>query len=144
MCIFRSIIYCSHYFMCHCSQLVDTIAICLIRYSSLLFGRSLQRRSLNHDYFPHTQCGFTLVWLNSYYSLPVLSCLFICPRKQFEEHSWSGMFVVSISWKLYVYFVHIACCCVRLLVYPLFSHTDVVGLVVTSSFYLLVLLLFTF
>ena len=40
----------------------------------------------------------------------------------------------SIAFSLiFVYWVHTACCCVRLLVYPLLSHTAVVGLHVTSS-----------
>ena len=46
------------------------------------FILSVQRRSSNHDCSLHTQCVFTQDWLNSYYSLSALFCLFICPRKR--------------------------------------------------------------
>ena len=76
-----------------------------------------------------------------------MSCLFICACQQFDEHSWSRMFVFSISnfiasWFLFAYFVHVGCCCFRLTVYPLFSDTDVVGLLLTSSLFLFVWLMF--
>ena len=57
--------------------------------------------------------------------LPIacLSCLSICPHNQFDKGSWSGMFGVSPSLNCCLHnTAHIACCCVRLLVYPFFSY----------------------
>ena len=82
----------------HYSQLEDTTVICFARYSTLLttFLKTTTlvckwQRSLNHDCFLHMQLVFTQDWLNSYYSLSALSCVFICPHKQSDEGSWSRM-----------------------------------------------------
>ena len=91
-----------------------TTTISEIRYSSShfcscrheqLFVRSLKRRYLNHDCALHTQRVFTQNWLNSYYWLLVLSCLFICICKQSDKYSWSKMFVFSLSRELYRDFI---------------------------------------
>ena len=106
LCLFmfssRTILYCSHYFMCHCSQLDGTKTICLIRYYSLhscslkhyqQFGRSLQRQYSNHNCFLQMQRVFIENCLNSYYWLLALSC----PRKQSCEYSCSSSHAFAFS-----------------------------------------------
>ena len=106
-----------------------------IRYSSFDYcvdNNNADLYSVNHQTTTvHMQRIFTQDWRNSYYWLPVLSCLFIflyahvnsltnileveCLCFRFLEN--------SIATKLLLMcFVHIACCCVRLLVYPYFPH----------------------
>ena len=73
-----------------------------------LFVRSVQWRSSNHHCFLYTQRVFTHDWLNSYYWLSALCCLYKCPRKQCDEHFWSRTFVFSSSRELYLDFI-VAC-----------------------------------
>ena len=72
---------------------------------SVLFTRNVS--SHKTDWILTTRCLF---------------CLFICLRNQSNKHFWSRMFAPSPSQELcrdffcvFVYFVHINCCCVRLL-----------------------------
>ena len=51
-------------------------------------------------------------------------------RLRLLEHS------IAITF-LFVFCAHIACGCVRILVYPFFSHTVVVSLLVIDSIYVL-------
>ena len=41
-------------------------------------------------------CNFTQGWLNSYWLLPALSCLFICSHLQSLEYSQSRRFAISM------------------------------------------------
>ena len=59
--------------------------------------------------------------------LPALSCLFICARKQSDEHSWSKMFVFPFSRELHCSLWILFTLLVVAFDY-FFSHTDVVGL----------------
>ena len=61
-------------------------------------------------------------WLNYYWLLSVLSCLFICRRLQPNEGSWRGKFGISPSRECEYIVVLCSTCYVRLLVYPFFSR----------------------
>ena len=77
--------------------------------------------------------NFTQGWLNSYWLLPVLSCLFICSRLQSDERSQSRIFVFSHSRELYREKTLLIACS---LTFISFAHIDVVvGLLITSSMY---------
>ena len=114
------------------SLLLLYISVCVSmnNHSAILYNGGLQTT---------TQHVFTQDWLNSDYSLSTSSCLFIWPRKQSDEDSWSRMFEPSPSRELYCVFifacVHIACCCVLAYLPILFSFIlihDVVAVLVNK------------
>ena len=72
--------------MCHCVHNLSYTKITSF---------SLTSKASNHEYSLYTQLVFTQGLLNSYCWLPALSFSFICPHKQFDEYSWSRIFVVS-------------------------------------------------
>ena len=93
--------------------------ICCVRYTSLHFCR-VDTNNCSIDLYNGV---FTQDWLNSYYSSSsALSCFFIilCKHNP-DERSWTKLFVFSLS-RVLVYFVHVACCCVPLVIYLLFSN----------------------
>ena len=98
-----------------------------VNYTSLHFCSrkheqlSLQWRSSNHDFFLHTQLDFTQSWLNSYYLLPSLSCLFKCASNQSDEGSWSVTLGVSPSREFYCDYIVVCVLCTQCLL--LRSHT---------------------
>ena len=90
--------------------------------------------------------NFTQDWQNSYHKLSsILCCPFIDLHNQFNWHSWSRTCVFSLSQELYCDFIfflmyNVQSCCVRLcwafVIYLFHTHTDVVGLLITSSVYI--------
>ena len=126
-------------FICSLYFFLFMLAILLTQ----LFARSLQRRSFNHDCFVHTQLHTSqteFLLLVACIVLPLLYALVISLMKVLEvEHSGLCLFDNSIAITfLFVFCVHSAFDCIRIFVYPFFSPTVVVGLLVISSFYVLV------
>ena len=132
------ILHCSHHFLCATIyNLLYTTIIALwlfflayngdIQPKTVLFTRHAP--SHKADWILPTSCLLCLLFLyvNSLMNILEVEC------------SCSKFFENSIATSLlFVYFIYIACCCVHLLVYPLFFHTDVVGFLVTNSLYLFV------
>ena len=105
-----------------------------LRKQQHFFVRSVKQKSSNHDYSLHKQRVFTHDWLNYYYSLSVLSCLFIILHKQSDERSWSRMFVFSLSQEMYRDCIVVCVFCSHCLLVRSLSYL--------SSFLLLMLLVY--
>ena len=100
--------------------------------------RFFEQRSSNHHCSVHTQRVFTQVW--------IISCL-LCPAFLYAPvNSLTNIIELECSCcrhlekpivtsLLFVYFFNIASCCVHLLIYLLFFHSDVVGLLWTNFLY---------
>ena len=106
--------------MCHCSNLYHAYNNNLfIRYSyHSHYSLDLHNAELQTTTVLFT-LNFTQGWLNSYWLLPALYCLYICLHLLFAELSQSKMFVYSLSREPYsdfivvvdcVFFFHVACC----------------------------------
>ena len=86
--------------------------------------------SYKTDWIFTTGCLLCFAYVNSLANFPEVDC---------SSFRFLGNFIVTSL--LFAYFVHITYCCVCLLAYSFFSHTDVVGLHklgFTSSLYLFV------
>ena len=81
------------------------------------------------DWILTTGCLLCLTFLYAHVNSLINIFEVECSRFYFLENS------IATS-LLFVYFLHITWRCVCILIYPLFSHTDVVGLLVTRLLYL--------
>ena len=103
----------------------------LVRYSSLLTTGISKPR-----------CVFTQDWLNSSYSLPALSCLFIGSYKHSDECSWRWILVVSPWLEIhgdfivvfFFYFVYDICCWILSYLSITFSFTHMVFILVDFDY----------
>ena len=143
MCLFSFFLYCRHYLVriyVPLFSIYTTITTCSLYFFTLSVDLYNGDRQTTTVLFTR---NFTQGWLNSYYSSFALSGPFIV-----VEHSCFRFLKSSIATPfLFVYCVHIASCCVRLrcilVIYLFHTHTDViVGLLITTSMYILMWLLF--
>ena len=100
--------------LCHCSHLTDTTIIKTITVcSTQLFAILLTTETILFT------SNFTQRWLNSFWLLPAMSCLFICAHLQSTECCLSRRFAFSTSRELYR---NNLCMCILILVCPFFPH----------------------